>query len=87
MEVFLIMVFIISLSDKEVEGMEFCANPGKVTTIFTLGNTTYIQKGDLFYTKQMNETFAGKTGVFPNKTGISHGKSSTDPYIKLIRLS
>ena len=74
MEVFLIIVFTICLSAKEVEGIEFCANPKSVTKIFTLGNTTYIQKGDFWYTKQMNETFAGKRGVFPNESDFSQRK-------------
>ena len=45
---------------------EFCTHSQKVNNIFTMGDITYLGKGEVFYTKTENQTFGGKTSVNRN---------------------
>ena len=47
----------------ESSEIEFCADNRNITSVFTLGDITYLQKGNVFYTKRLNETFKSKQGL------------------------
>ena len=41
----------------QYQGLDFCSDMNNITKMFTLGNTTYLQKGNLFYKTQIENKF------------------------------